>query len=59
MQIFNSEYSGEGIIDVPQDVGEAFDDNLNKTVRAVPKDEYGIHQGTFRVTIEWIPDDDE
>ncbi len=52
MIVFNKEYSGESIIDLPQDVGEMFDD-----APVIPQDEYGIHTGKFIVTVEWIPDE--
>jgi hypothetical protein len=54
--VFSQEYSGEGIIDIGQDVDEAFHECYNSSIKIVPKDEYGLHEGIFVVTIEWKPD---
>lgn len=59
MKIFENTYCGEGMIDVEQDVGEAFSCDSNPAIKKVPVDEYGIFKGQFRVTIEWIPEEDE
>lgn len=58
MQIFTSEYSGESIVDMPRDVDEALDETFNKRFADIPKDKYGFQKGTFRVIIEWIPNDE-
>lgn len=57
-KIFDKTYCGEGIIDLPEDIGEAFFDE-NPIMKNVPKDEHGIHTGRFKVTIEWFEDEDE
>ncbi len=49
--IFQNEYSGESIIDAPEDLHYAFAD------ADVPQDEYGIQKGTFILTIEWVADE--
>jgi hypothetical protein len=54
--IFRKDYDGESIYDVNRDVCEAFDEDYNPALKDIPKDEHGFQQGTFRVTIEWIPD---
>jgi hypothetical protein len=50
MIIFDKEYSDESLIDLAEDIEYAVD------LAEIPKDEYNFRQGTFRVTIEWIPD---
>jgi hypothetical protein len=47
--IFEHEYCAEGLIDVEQDISEAID--------VIPSDEDGFKPGTFKVTVEWIPND--
>ena len=49
--LLEKEYYGE-------DIHEAGDDVLESIGDDHPKDEYGFHKGTFRVTVEWIPDDE-
>lgn len=54
--VFSQEYSGEGIIDIGQDIDEAFQECYNESMKAIPTDKYGLFTGTFVVTIEWKPD---
>ena len=49
--IFEGEYSGESIIDLSEDLNYMNMDDI-------PVDEYNIQLGTFKVTVEWIPDDE-
>jgi len=59
IKIFERSYCGEGIIDIEQDVSEALSESYNPVMSKVPADEWGISKGTIKVTIEWMPDDDE
>jgi hypothetical protein len=45
--IFKKEYDGESIVDLPEDIHYALEEC------GVPQDEYGLHRGTFVVTIKW------
>jgi hypothetical protein len=56
MMIFQKHYDGESIVDVSRDVWEAFDADFNPVMATIPLNEWGMHQGRFRVTIEWEPD---
>lgn len=55
-RIFSKTYDGESLIDLARDVDEAFDGQINSIIYSVPVDEYGIHKGSFKVTIEWEDD---
>lgn len=50
IKIFEKNYDGESIIDIDRDIHEAFEEPYNKLI---PTDDYGIHIGNFKVTIEW------
>lgn len=52
--VFNKTYSAEELCDVDRDICEAFSDN--PVVDELPTDEHGFQQGTFNVTITWVPD---
>ena len=56
MIIFSREYSGESIIDLAEDLSWMFDDGKGAEV---PVDQYGIHKGTFTVTVTWKEDEEE
>jgi hypothetical protein len=51
--IFKETYDGESLYDVSRDIAEAFDEDYNKAISSVPKDEYGFHKGNFTITVEW------
>lgn len=53
MNIFEKDYDGESLYDLNRDIHEAFESDFNPTIDKVPTDEYGIHKGTFKVTIVW------
>ena len=53
MILFQKEYDGESIADLERDIYECLDGNFNAIVYAISKDEYGIQNGTFKVTVEW------
>ena len=46
---------GESIVDLDRDVSEAFDADFNGEISKVPVNEFGIMEGTFKVTITWEP----
>lgn len=50
--VMEKEYSGESIVDLEEDI------MYNIENADVPKDEHGVHKGTFRVTVQWIEDED-
>lgn len=54
MKIFDQEYSDESFCqDLDDDITYLLD------TADIPKDEYGFRKGTFRVTIEWMPEEPE
>lgn len=53
INILEKKYDGESLYDLVRDVHEAFVSDYNPNIIEVPKDEYGLHKGTFKVTIEW------
>ena len=55
---YKKEYDGESIIDLPEDMGNMFDPYWNKYATDIPQDEYGLHQGKFVVTVEWVDTED-
>lgn len=57
--IFEKEYSGESLVDIYRDVSEAVDSDFTPEMKEIPADEWGMAKGTFRVLIEWIPDDED
>lgn len=54
MILFDKQYDGESIVDMDRDVNEFFSDSLIDDFE-IPQDENGIMQGSFRVTVDWIP----
>ena len=52
MILLDKQYYGE-------DIHEAGDDVLESIGDDVPRDSLGFHHGTFRVVVEWIPDDED
>ena len=57
MILHKKDYSGESLSDLERDVNECFDGDFNPPSLEIPKDQYGFHKGTFRVTVEWIPEE--
>lgn len=56
LTVFEQEYSGESIVDLSRDIDECFSERYNTVMEQIPSDEYGFHQGTFKVTVEWSPE---
>jgi len=54
MILFDKQYDGESIVDMDRDVNEFFSDSLIDDFE-IPQDENGIMQGSFRVTVDWVP----
>ncbi len=54
--VWQKDYDGESLYDLGRDIEEAFAEDYNPIVGEVPKDKYGLHQGTFTITIEWKPE---
>ena len=55
MMILDKTYDGESIVDLGRDVHEMFDQEFDPRIATIPTDEYNIMQGSFKVTVEWIP----
>ena len=58
MILHKKDYSGESLVDLSRDVEECFNGDFNPPALEIPTDQYGFHKGTFRVTVEWIPDNE-
>lgn len=56
MKLFEKEYNGESIVDLHRDVSESVMADYNPIVATIPQDEHGFQLGSFKVTIEWIPE---
>ena len=56
MMILEKTYDGESIVDVQRDVLEMFDEEFDPRIETIPRDEYNFMKGTFKVTVEWIPE---
>lgn len=56
IQLLDKIYDGESIVDLGRDVSEVFDHRFTPKFGKIPQDEYGIHTGSFRVTIVWQED---
>ena len=54
MILFDKEYTGESIVDMDRDVNEFFSDSLIDDFDIL-QDDNGIMQGSFRITVDWIP----
>lgn len=50
--LFQKDYSDESLIDLESDICW-----LSEEADDIPKDEWGFRAGTFRVTIEWFPEE--
>jgi hypothetical protein len=57
--IFERKYTDEGLYDLPRDIDECFDERFNKKIGFLKPNEDGFREGTFKVTVQWIPDEDE
>ncbi len=49
--LFQKEYDSESLADVERAMWEAMDEH------DLPQDEYGFDLGTFKFTVEWIPEE--
>jgi hypothetical protein len=56
MMILEKTYDGESIVDLDRDVSEMFDEEFDPRIETIPRDEYNFMKGTFKVTVEWIPE---
>jgi len=57
MIVLDKTYDGESIIDMSRDVAESFESLYNPCMNAIPVDEYGFMQGSFKLTITWTNED--
>ncbi len=55
--IFDKEYDAESLYDLGRDIHECFDHRFNPSVKDIPVDEHGFQQGTFVVSVNWIPNE--
>jgi len=53
-KLFEKDYDGEDLYDLSRDMHEAFKEDFNPIAKTIPRNEHGIHLGTFKVTIEWV-----
>ncbi len=51
--LFKKVYDGESLIDLPEDVGNMLDNDWNPKAKKIPQDQYGLHTGSFVVTVLW------
>lgn len=56
MVILDKTYDGESIVDLDRDVSEMFNEEFDPRIATIPKDQYNIMKGSFKVTVEWIPE---
>jgi hypothetical protein len=56
MFILNKTYSGESIVDLDRDISEMFDEEFDPRIETIPRDEHGFMKGSFKVTVEWVPE---
>lgn len=54
--IFEKEYIAEQLSDVERDISECLNEDFNPEVSDIPVGQYGFAEGTFKVTVTWIPD---
>jgi len=57
MELFQKMYDGESIFDLERDVSESLSSVYNPLAAEIPRNEYGIQEGKFKVSITWEPDD--
>lgn len=57
IEIFSSTYSGEGIIDLEQDISECLNSVYNPKLAEIPADDYGLMGGSFHVSVVWRADE--
>lgn len=53
MKLFEQVYDAESIVDLPRDMHEVLDEDLNPVILDIPRDEDGFWMGKFKVNIEW------
>lgn len=58
MIVFDNDYDGESIVDMPRDIEEAFNSDFNSIILGIPVDEYNFMKGSFNVKIEWSASDE-
>lgn len=56
MIILDKTYDGESIVDIQRDVHEMFNEEFDPRIETIPRDQYGFMKGSFKVTVEWIPE---
>jgi hypothetical protein len=56
--LFSQTYCVESLNDLQRDIVESLDPRFNDTVNYLPEGEHGLIPGTFKVTMEWTPDED-
>lgn len=57
--LFSKDYDYEGLYDLERDLGESINGTYNPLMDAIPSDEHGMLEGTFKVTVEWVPEGKE
>lgn len=56
VKLFEAEYDGETIVDLPRDIRRVIDFRFTPQLKTLPTDEFGFHKGHFVVKVEWNPD---
>lgn len=57
--LLSKTYTSEELSDLGRDVHEAFDERFTPEAKGIPNDEHGFALGTFKVTIEWVEEQQE
>lgn len=59
MILFNKDYDDESTYDLERDIHEALCEEYNPLIKQLPpKDKNGFRTGTYRVTIEYLPEEE-
>ncbi len=56
--VFDKIYDNDMLYDLLEDITDALDETFNKKIKSIPTDIYGSILGTFRVTMEWLPEEE-
>ena len=51
--LIDKTYSAESIVDIEQDITDVINYAID-----IPKDKHGFHKGSFKLTLEFIPNDE-
>jgi hypothetical protein len=57
LTVLDKVYDGESLYDVVRDLEESLNEQFNPIVAQIPKDQYNLQLGRFRITVEWTDGD--